>query len=158
MTGAGGSWSRHRLSEKEAVARLSFYGYEPLEPYPASRKPWRIRCLECLQPRTMLLHNLRSRCGHGVVGAGHRGRRLPDAVAEGEMRAAGWAPLEPYPGNTRAGWRCACTTCGRELRPSVERVRSRGGCAHGRRGPRPRRAAPDDHSGHRSGGLTEGED
>ena len=45
------------------------------------------------------------------------------------MRAAGAEPLEPYPGNAHAPWRCRCLRCGAEVTPRVAKIRhGRGPC------------------------------
>ena len=41
------------------------------------------------------------------------------------MRAAGFEPLEPYPGSNQP-WRCRCTRCGKESTPRYGHVSSRG--------------------------------
>lgn len=43
------------------------------------------------------------------------------------MRAAGFEPLEPYPGSETA-WRCRCTTCGAEVTPRLSGIRVGYGC------------------------------
>jgi hypothetical protein len=44
------------------------------------------------------------------------------------MRAAGFEPLEPYPGLAKAPWRCRCTRCGGIVSPTLTNVRQGGGC------------------------------
>lgn len=43
------------------------------------------------------------------------------------MRAAGLEPLEPYV-TSMTPWRCRCTTCGREVTPTLTKIRVGGGC------------------------------
>jgi hypothetical protein len=48
-----------------------------------------------------------------------------------ELRAAGYEPVEPYPGTVVAQWLSRCVTCGAERRPTLRDVRRRGiRCAH----------------------------
>ncbi|CAM5479273.1 hypothetical protein SRIMM317S_06863 [Streptomyces rimosus subsp. rimosus] len=59
-----------------------------------------------------------------------RGRRRAagQARAEADMRAAGFEPLEPYPG-ARARWPCRHVVCGRTVHPRLFGIRAgKGGC------------------------------
>lgn len=44
------------------------------------------------------------------------------------MRAAGFEPVEPYPGLAKAPWQCRCTRCGGTPSPTLTNVRQGGGC------------------------------
>jgi hypothetical protein len=95
-------------------------GFEPLEPYPGSGKPWRCRCTVCTRESTPTYSNVnsgRSRCRFC-------GSKSSNAeFAAGEMRAAGFEPLEPYPGRATDRWRCRCS-CGNEVTTRLSFARS----------------------------------
>ncbi len=52
---------------------------------------------------------------------------LTDAQARPVMIAAGLEPVEPYPGNGRAPWKCHCTLCGKEVKLTYRKTRERAG-------------------------------
>lgn len=95
-------------------------GLEPLEPYPGSSTPWQCRCTTCGRKTSPTYSN---------VNSGSRGCRFcalnsaTDERASAEMRAAGFEPLEPYPGRTTDRWRCRCS-CGSEVMTRLSSVRS----------------------------------
>jgi hypothetical protein len=51
------------------------------------------------------------------------------AAAETEARAAGFDPLESYPGYKKQ-WRCRCVTCGNEVVPTLGGIRAGRGCRY----------------------------
>lgn len=109
---------RPKLTEREAVDQLREAGYEPLEPYPGQRgAPWPAQCLTCGGHRHVTLNNLATgrRCTH------RRSATLDQAATE--MRAAGYEPLEPYPGTVRARWQVECTDCGRPKARTLNEIR-----------------------------------
>lgn len=55
--------------------------------------------------------------------------------AEHELRAAGYAPLEPYPGTARQPWLSRCTGCGQHRTPNLATIRAGSRCHHTK--PRP---------------------
>jgi hypothetical protein len=113
------------IVEPEAAAQvMREAGAEPLEPYPGSKPPWRCRCLTCgkeVRPN----YNSVSK-GQGVCVWCAR-RVVEEEEVAAVMRAAGFDPLEPYPGSI-APWLCRCRECSREISPSVATVRRRGHC------------------------------
>ena len=113
----------------EAEAELRLAGLTPLEPYPGSvLKPWKYKCMTCARQSTTSLANVR----HGGGGCRFCTKWvIPDDEAEAQMRAAGFRPLESYPGNSRKPWHCQCLVCGKESDPVLDSVRSQGtGCRH----------------------------
>src|SRR5581483_5300207 len=44
------------------------------------------------------------------------------------MRAAGFEPVESYPGLAKAPWHCRCMRCGGISSPTLTNVRQGGGC------------------------------
>jgi hypothetical protein len=51
----------------------------------------------------------------------------PDQAAA-ELRAAGFEPLEAYPGYVNKAWRARCLTCGHEGLPRLNNIRRGSGC------------------------------
>lgn len=102
-------------------------GFEPLEPYPGAAGKWRCRCLTCGKASTPRLDTVGrgSGCRHCAGMA-----PLEPAEAVAAIRAAGFEPLEEYPGRRSKPWRCRCTTCGKESRPNLKRVLKGSGCRH----------------------------
>jgi hypothetical protein len=103
-----------RAPEDEAIASMALGGYEPLEPYPGTKdKPWRCRCTSCKREVTPTLGSARSgkRCPWCA------GQRVDPDEAIAVMRTLGAEPLEPYR-STHTPWRCRCTKCGNEIKPT----------------------------------------
>lgn len=121
--------------------------YEVLEEYPGSASPWRARCLVCGRESTPTLNNVRHRgsrcrlCAHdrdrerlrsmsaeaGAVAAA--ASRVSESQAAAEVTAAGFTPLEPYPGGMHVPWKCRHEPCGVETRLRVAALRQgRSGC------------------------------
>jgi hypothetical protein len=100
------------------------HGYEPLEPYPGSLKPWLCRCATCSRERTPTYAMVKSQ---GTRCAYCTGVKVDPADAERLMREAGLEPLEPYPGAS-VPWKVRCTTCERTVTPTIGTVRSGGRC------------------------------
>lgn len=101
-------------------------GYEPLEPYPGTvASQWLARCSICGAERRPSLHDIRKgkRCGHRRVAT------TPEAAAE-EARAAGFEPMELYPGKPRAPWKHRCIECGAERSPALKDIRDGWRCTH----------------------------
>ena len=100
---------------------------QPLEPYPGYNHPWRCRCLRCEREVTPRLGHIRQGRGGclacGVIEGGLKQRTSP-AVAEAQLRAGGFEPLEPYPGLASSPWRCRCLTCGSQITAPLYKVRN----------------------------------
>lgn len=56
--------------------------------------------------------------------------RTSDADAQAELRAAGYEPLEPYPGLVQNSWNVRCLTCRTERRVRLNGIRQGRRCAH----------------------------
>ncbi|MFF7250520.1 GIY-YIG nuclease family protein [Embleya sp. NPDC008237] len=115
-----------------AAADMRAAGLEPLAPYQGVDTPWPVRCLTCGTCGTPTLGSIRG----GQGGCRPCGRRKADAAmrndaeaASAVMRAAGFEPLEPYPG-TAFAWKSRCTRCGTIVSPRLGSLagRSRPGC------------------------------
>ena len=117
-----------RTPEAQASAEMLKARFKPLEPFPGANERWKSWCLRCDAVVYPALSKIRKRvatgCKHCSSG---QHLRVPDEVAEAEIRQAGFIPLEPYPrANDR--WLCRCCTCGAEVRPSLFGVRAGKGC------------------------------
>ena len=107
-----------------AVAAMRAAGFEPLEPYPGSDKPWRCRHEPCGQERTPALNTVRA---NGTAcrecSAAAAGRRTWTAeTAEATFRENGLTPLEPWPGSSSKPWQARHDTCGRTVTPRLGNV------------------------------------
>jgi hypothetical protein len=115
------------LYEAERIMRAA--GCVPLVPYPGSGVPWRCLHEPCGEQIAPLLSNVRKRgracrkCGAEARGAARRARLADAAIAT--MRAAGFEPLEPYPGSDKE-WRCRHDRCGEERTPTLNAIRRNG--------------------------------
>lgn len=104
-----------------AMKRMLNLDWQPLEPYPGDRQPWRSRCLRCGEigsPSVKGLSKFRGckTCsGWGLI---------TEEQAQATMQEAGWLPLKPFPG-PRVPWLCECMTCGRRKTPNYETTKSR---------------------------------
>jgi recombinational DNA repair protein (RecF pathway) len=127
--GRGGCiWCAQRIVDPtEAEALMRKAGLEPQVPYPGANAPWRCTCQKCGREVTPSYGSIRSGQGGCIWCAG---KRVDPEQAVSVMRAAGLEPLERFPGANHI-WRCRCTVCGREVRPSYTSVSSRGtGCSY----------------------------
>lgn len=131
------SWWRERrampvrIDPEIAVAVMRAAGLEPLAPYPGANVAWDCRCTKGAHRVAPTLTSVRtgsnSGCRYcGWTAAGERRRAAGRERAEVDMRAAGFEPLEPYPG-ARVRWRCRHTICGHIVYPRLFKIRAGGG-------------------------------
>src|SRR5262249_31779266 len=110
----------------EAVELMREAGFEPLEPYAGSRRPWRSRCVRCgREVRPWYSSVSWGGCGYCA------GNRLDPLEAVERMRGAGIEPDGPYPGRRAAPWPGRCIRCGTAVRTSLSTAldaRGAGGC------------------------------
>ncbi|MGW7055123.1 hypothetical protein [Streptomyces sp. NPDC054887] len=127
------------VNDEQASAEMRAGRFEPLEPYPGrTTDRWRCRC-SCGNEVMMRLSCVRSGTS-GCKKCPRGGGRTDPATAANEARAAGYEPLEPYPGKTTDRWRCCCA-CGAEAMLTLTSIR-RGRIACGRCSPRAARQTP----------------
>ena len=100
------------------MAIIRAAGVELIEQYRNSQSPWRCRCLACGHEVIPQLGNVRA--GHAACGY-CAGTKVDPVAAEAVMRAAGFTPLEKYPGSGQP-WRCRCYRCGNESAPRYSAV------------------------------------
>ncbi|MGN7135510.1 hypothetical protein [Streptomyces pseudogriseolus] len=98
-------WIRAWRRRLKADRRMRAAGWEPLETYSGQRRaPWIARCRTCGTITNVQYNSVSSngsrRCDHCRA-----------MKAEERMFAAGWEPLEDYPGSVEP-WRCRHQVCG----------------------------------------------
>ena len=99
-------------------------GYEPLENYPGSAKPWLVRCLKC---------GSEFRTSYQKVKVGDL-KNCPNCKiklkaefakqAHQVMIDAGLNPLIEYPGKNSSPWKSECLRCGLVVSPALNSVKS----------------------------------
>jgi hypothetical protein len=123
--------ARMQLDDAAATLTMTNAGFEPLEPYPGSNRPWRCRCQRCGSVGTPQHSNVKQgwlsfRTCRGA--ASSLRQRGSEAAAIEAMRAVGLEPLEPYQG-VMSPWRSQCHRCGEEVSPPLNNIRKgQGGC------------------------------
>lgn len=118
-----GAKRRAGLAEA-AVLQMRAAGFEPLEPYPGTDKPWRSRHVVCGEERTPSVNTVRSRgtaCRDCSARAAGRAVWTPES-AEATFRARGLEPLEPWPGSSSKPWQARHVACGRIVKPRLGNV------------------------------------
>lgn len=122
--------TRRQGSKEAALVLAAERGLEPLDPYPGATAPWRCRCLRCGAEASPTYHNLKVSGGCRACGIVVRAtkQRGPADVAVADLAAAGFDPLEEFPGVMNP-WRCQCRTCGKTVSKTMNDIRSgRPGC------------------------------
>jgi hypothetical protein len=120
--------NHRRRTPERAVSDLRAAGFEALEAYPGkSTVHWRMRCAACKRP---VRRTMSSALVHPCVCVTKREK------AERELRAAGYEPLVPFPGDTRKPWPSRCIECGQRRRPNLTTLRQGKRCKH---------VTPEDH-------------
>jgi len=113
-----------KKSSEEAHAEIRSKGFEPLEEYPGSSSPWRVKCLTCGEVTTPRLSNLihkSSTCKYCA------GRAVTEKSAVAFMISRGVKPLEPYRGN-KVPWKCECLNCGSIVTPKFNNAQTQNPC------------------------------
>ncbi|MFF1872799.1 GIY-YIG nuclease family protein [Kitasatospora herbaricolor] len=122
---------RRRWPADEAEELMRAAGLQPLEPYSGRRqRPWRCHCTGCGRETAPSLGGIlagQGGCRHCADVHATEARKVDPAVAAADMRAAGLEALDPYT-TSMTPWRCRCTTCGREVTPTLTKIRTGGGC------------------------------
>lgn len=116
---------------EQAAEEMRAAGYIPLQPYPGTtNRAWPCTCTACGKPSTPKLSNVRggTRCDHCARVAIGDAARISHGTAVAEVQAAGYEPLEPYPGKAKAPWRLRCERCQEEVTPRLSSIRYGYGC------------------------------
>ena len=123
--------AKKAVTPEDAAALMRNGGFEPLEPYPGSMKPWMCRHLQCDGIRFPYYAQVQQgkrackTCSSKIVA---QVLQMDPDVAASVMRSADLEPLEPYPGSSKP-WRCIHTPCGMEVRPRYSAIQQgQGGC------------------------------
>lgn len=127
-----------RLTPEVAAARLLEAGYEALEECPGANDRWRARHLPCGEELEVVWARIHAgnmaKCSclsarYLELGAARAQQRKAKSAGKAveRMRAAGWEPLEPYPGSHER-WLCRCLDCGSEGMPYMHGVSKTKGC------------------------------
>lgn len=112
------------MTPERADGIMRAAGFEPLEPYDKGLTPWRCRCMTCGResaPRLNSVHTKGTRCIYCA------GKRVDVDEARAVMEAAGLQPIAPFPGSDKP-WPCRCTSCGRDVSPSLSNIRHGRSC------------------------------
>lgn len=118
-----------RVEPSEASLVMREAGLEPLVSFPGSDKPWPCKCTVCGHDVSPTYGNVRAGTSSGCAYCA--GNRVDPLAAVEWMDRAALEPLEPYPGNSKARWRCRCKKCGNDVTPSYGQIRSgNGGCGY----------------------------
>lgn len=134
MAGQGGcqkcgykeSGLKGRVDEAEAISLMESKGFEPLEAYRGSGKPWKSRCINCGQITSPTYGSIKGGGGCGVCS----GKIVIPELAIEEMLKAGLQPLVPYPGG-KSNWKCKCLKCGEIVYPNYADIKQGdGGCKY----------------------------
>ncbi|WP_159398273.1 hypothetical protein [Streptomyces aureocirculatus] len=115
-----------KVTQETALKQAHAAGFEPLSSYPGNLGGrWKVKCSapDCGKEYSITLAQIqrgrRCQC--------HRTMRQS---AEEELRAAGYEPEAPFPGNTRKPWPSVCKTCGQKRRPNLDTIRAGKRCLH----------------------------
>lgn len=111
-------------SAPEAIEFFRSKGFEPLEDYPGSARPWRSKCQKCGFIVSPYFGRVKDGSGCGVCSK----KIVVPEEAEKIMLKAKLKPLEKFPGSKKP-WLCECLRCGKEVKPLYGSVsQGDGGC------------------------------
>jgi len=123
--------AKKAVTPEDAAALMRNGGFEPLEPYPGSMKPWMCRHLQCGGIRFPYYAQVQQgrrackTCSSQIVA---QVLQMDSEKAAAVMRSADLLPLEPYPGSGKP-WRCVHLPCGMEVQPRYSAIQQgQGGC------------------------------
>lgn len=116
----------HEPIAKEVVLKA---GFEPLETYPGSAKPWLLKCLKCGNEFRTTYQKIKV----GDLKNCPNCRKVLEQAFTQEaiqlMKNAGLNPLVDYPGSNYLPWKCECMRCGSIVSPGYNNIKSGGkGC------------------------------
>ena len=112
-----------RIDDTDAHGIMERAGLKPLEPFPGRKQPWKCIHIACGREVQPLYSVVQSGGGGCVYCSG--GRIHPDDATK-LFRAAGFEPMEPFPGTDKR-WKSK-HSCGREVSPNYSNVHAGGGC------------------------------
>jgi recombinational DNA repair protein (RecF pathway) len=125
--GLKASVEARKLDPLAAESAMHAAGAKPLVPYPSTNEPWLCECLTCGREITPRLSDVKRGQGCCIYCTG---TWVDPAEVEAFMVANGVRPLETYK-SALTPWRCECLSCGREVNPRYNDLKSgQGGCRY----------------------------
>lgn len=118
---------RERRRPSAAMKLMRDAGVDPLDPYPGSKEPWRCKCMNCGKTVTPCFNRVQQ--GQGGCRYCSGTAPVDPQTAVEDMNAAGFEPLEPYPGASWT-WKSQCLDCGKVSHPRLSTVRRGHRCQH----------------------------
>lgn len=117
---------------KDVNSLIKKLKFSPLEDFPGSKKPWKLRCLKCENEVSPTFSSLKS--GGGCKFCARKNVGLKNRVEESDavkiMNALGLKPLVPYVGGN-IPWKCVCTKCHKTVYPRYSSVKlKKSGCKY----------------------------
>jgi predicted GIY-YIG superfamily endonuclease len=116
-----------KLDPKVAEKVMLKAGLKPLEPYKASYKFWKCKCLVCnhtVQPTWNRIKQGRGHCAY----CAQRRVDIPEAIKF--LKSLKLKPLVDFPGSNKP-WKCKCLKCGLEPTPRWGDLRKgQSGCSN----------------------------
>ena len=115
---------RRAKSESQNIKILKKANLIPLEPFPGSHKPWRVKCLICNKESNPHLSTVKNGSACGFCA----GIRLDELDVRRIYKAAGFEPIGKYPGSTKILWKAKHKKCGVTSSPTFGSIKKGGGC------------------------------
>jgi len=117
---------RRAKVEVANIAILKKSHLVPLEEYPGSHKPWRVRCTKCKKESRPHFISIQkgSACRYCA------GKRIDESDARIIFEKAGFEPIGKYPGNTKTKWKSIHKPCGKKVSPEFAKVKLGLGCSY----------------------------
>ena len=115
----------------EALEFMKSNGLSPMVPFPGSNSPWTCECLKCgdqVAPRYAGIKSGQGGCKRCGIEINSKKQLGDEAEAVAFMVSRNLNPLEPYRGAAKP-WRCKCSVCGEEVKPTLASIKSGAGCA-----------------------------
>jgi len=116
----------NRITNDQIMKVMEEAHYQPLEPYPASGRGWKCKCLICGKISSPRYGDVRigNRCGYCSK------VRIDEEDAIRIMLDANLKPLEPFK-TANTNWKCLCLICGNTVTPRYGTIQSgHGGCGY----------------------------
>ena len=115
---------RRAKAESLNINILKKANFVPLESFPGSSKPWRVKCLICKKESNPHLSTVKNGSACGFCA----GVRLDEVDVRKIYRTAGFEPIGKYPGNTKILWKAKHKKCGVTSSPTFGSIKKGGGC------------------------------
>lgn len=119
-----------KVDPAEAAELFRAAGVDPFDDYPGPKQPWLGQCRTCgavVAPTYGWVRASGRACKYCSRRAMAETKRLDSDQAAAVMRAAGFEPLEDYPGASKP-WACWCPDCSSTVTPVYGEIRAGRGC------------------------------